>query len=244
MIEPVSYGKTIGDLEAKSSEPAPVSLQTQTEKAEGLVTPPHSTDEPSLPRERKDQKMIFQSLLLSKKHFKIEKRILSAIHRAVRYGRVPVFFTLLLCAITASRARTGWSQEPMQAPQINLSAIAMIESSGNPKAIGRTGDSGLFQITDVVRREYNQRTGARITTADLFNARTATRIADWYLHKRIPEMLRYYKKPVTARNIIIAWNAGIRYVQKGEKLPRVTEQFLKKYEKFFAKKTSQNLNSL
>jgi len=170
----------------------------------------------------------------------LEKRILAAIHRAVRYGRVPVFFTLLLCAITASRARTGWSQEP-GAPQINLSAIAMIESSGNPAAIGRTGDSGLFQITDAVRTEYNKRTGARITTADLFDARTATTIADWYLHKRIPEMLRYYKKPVTARNIIIAWNAGIRYVVRDEPLPRITEQFLKKYENFFASKTRKTL---
>lgn len=243
MIEPVSYGKTIGDLEAKSSEPAPVSIP-QKEKAEGLVTPPPSTEKPSLPRERKDPKMIFQSLLLSKKHFDLEKRILAAIHRAVRYGRVPVFFTLLLCAITASRARTGWSQEPLQAPQINLSAIAIIESSGNPRAIGRTGDSGLFQITDAVRREYNQRTGSRITTADLFNARTATRIADWYLHKRIPEMLRYYKKPVTARNIIIAWNAGILYVVKDKPLPHITEQFLKKYQKFFVPESSKTLKTL
>ena len=158
--------------------------------------------------------------------------------------RVPVFLRSCFARSPQAAPGTGWSQEPLQAPQINLTAIAMIESSGNPKAIGRTGDSGLFQITDVVRREYNQRTGARITTADLFNARTATTIADWYLHKRIPEMLRYYKKPVTARNIIIAWNAGIRYVVKDEPLPKITQQFLKKYQKFFVKKTSQNLNSL
>ncbi len=179
--------------------------------------------------------------LLSKKHIALEKRILAAIKRAVRYGRVAIFFTLFLAVITASRGKVGRAEI---VPQIDLHAIAMIESSGNPKAIGRTGDSGLFQITDGVRREYNQRTGASITPGDLFHAGTSERIADWYLHKRIPEMLRYYKKPVTTRNILISWNAGIWYVVKGGKLPRITNQFLKKYEKFFVKKTSQNLNSL
>lgn len=220
--QPVSCAKTIGDLEAKSSEPALVSIP-QKEKAEGLVTPPPSTDNPSDRSERKDSKMIFQKNLLSKKYLKIEKRILAAIHK----GRGFVFFTILLCAITTARGKHAWSQEP--APRIDLGIIAMIESSGNPSAIGRTGDSGLFQITEPVRKEFNQRTGAHVSRQDLFNAKTSTKIADWYLHKRIPEMLRFFKKPVTTRNIIICWNAGVARVLTKKPLPTTTASFISKY---------------
>ena len=166
--------------------------------------------------------------LLSKKHFALEKRILAAIRRAVRRGRVAIFFALFLAVITASRSKVGHAEI---VPQIDLHAIAMIESSGNPKAVGLAGDSGLFQITPVLLKEYNALTRSAVRQDELFHPGVSRKIADWYLHKRIPQLLRHFKKPVTVRNIIIAWNAGINVVKKGTKIPRVTAQFLKKYER-------------
>lgn len=170
--------------------------------------------------------------LLSKKHLALEKRILAAIRRAARYGRVAIFFALFLAVITASRSRAGHAAEIV--PQIDLHAIAMIESSGNPKAIGLSGDSGLFQITPVLLKEYNALTRSMVHQDDLFHPGVSRKIADWYLHKRIPEMLRRFKKPVTVRNVIIAWNSGIKTVVKGTKIPRVTERYLEKYKNFLS----------
>ena len=166
--------------------------------------------------------------LLSKKHLALEKRILAAIRRAIRYGRVAIFFALFLAVITSSRGRVAHAEI---APQIDLHAIAMIESSGNPKAVGLSGDSGLFQITPVLLKEYNALTHSSVRQDALFNPGVSRKIADWYLHKRIPQRLRHFKKPVTVRNIIIAWNAGIKCVKKGGRIPRITAQFLKKYER-------------
>ena len=43
--------------------------------------------------------------LLSKKHLALEKRILAAIKRAVRYGRVAIFFALFLAAALTIQKR-------------------------------------------------------------------------------------------------------------------------------------------
>lgn len=180
--------------------------------------------------------------LLSKKHLALEKRILAAIRRAVRYGRVAIFFALFLAVITASRSKHGHAAEIV--PQIDLHAIAMIESSGNPKAVGLAGDSGLFQITPVLLKEYNALTRSTVRQDELFHPGISRKIADWYLHKRIPQLLRHFKKPVTVQNIIIAWNAGIKCVKKGGKIPRVTALFLKKYKNFLALNVVKPLKSL
>ena len=118
-------------------------------------------------------------------------------------------------------------------PAIDLNRIMMIESSGNPLAHNKKDDSrGLFQITPICLKEYNNfHPGAEFSMDDLWNASISTLIADWYLNKRIPQMLKYYKKPVTAENILIAYNAGISYVVSGKPLPKITKLYLKKYFK-------------
>ena len=161
----------------------------------------------------------------------IEKRIVAAIHRALRFGRVAIFFALALAAITASRGKMAHAMEtPVR---IDLNAIAMIESSGNPKAVSHDGSIGLFQITPVLLMEYNALTRSNVRQAELFRPEVSRKIADWYLHKRIPAMLRHFKKPVTVRTVLISWNAGINVVKKGTKIPSITSLFLKKYNKIF-----------
>lgn len=113
---------------------------------------------------------------------------------------------------------------------IDVDKIIQIESSGNAKAISRDGfDSiGLMQISKCVRVEYNQYNKTSYTRSDLFNPDVNIAIGKWYLNKRIPQMLRYYKKPVTVTNIIWAYNAGIGNVVKG-RLPEITKRYIKKY---------------
>lgn len=114
---------------------------------------------------------------------------------------------------------------------INIKRIIWIESKGNPLANGWGGARGLCQITPVVLKEYNQFNKTKYKLKDLYKPNTNIKIAKWYLTKRIPQMIRAYKKPVTIDNIIIAYNAGISYVAKGKRPPRITRRYIRRYKK-------------
>lgn len=117
------------------------------------------------------------------------------------------------------------------AVEIDMRAIAQIESSGNPSAWNKRDDSrGLYQITPICLEEWNNYHPAETYTLDdLWDAYINERIAQWYLTVRIPAMLRYYDKPITTHNVITAYNAGISYVAHDKPLPRITQQYLTKY---------------
>ena len=114
---------------------------------------------------------------------------------------------------------------------IILSIIAIIESSNNPLAYNpKTQARGLYQITPICLKEWNNfHPSEHYALNDLFNPQVNEKIAKWYLTKRIPQMLRYYKKPVTIENILICYNAGIKYVLKGV-IPEETKEYIQKYK--------------
>ena len=115
---------------------------------------------------------------------------------------------------------------------VNMDAIKQIESSGNPSAYNRGSQArGLYQITPIVLKEYNQFNHAGYMKEDLFDPEINAIIAEWYIGKRIPAMLKYYKKEVNLTNIIIAYNAGISYVVKNKPLPIETIKYIAKYKK-------------
>lgn len=117
--------------------------------------------------------------------------------------------------------------------KIDLKKIAIIESSGNPLAWNKRDDSrGLFQITPICLKEYNNfHPENEYSMDDLWNTSISTKIADWYLNIRIPQMLKYYDKPPSVENILISYNAGISYVAHDKPLPRITKAYLKKYSR-------------
>ncbi len=121
-----------------------------------------------------------------------------------------------------------------RAELINLAVIAKIESGGNPQAISKAGAVGLYQIMPCVLQEYNARYNLRLSKNDLYNPEVNTKIASWYLSNRIPQMLRYYKKEVSVKNVLWAYNAGIGNVVKG-RLPLETKNYLIKYDKLTKK---------
>lgn len=120
---------------------------------------------------------------------------------------------------------------------IDLDAVAQIESSGCLQKQGRYEHAvGCFQITAPVVAEWNQfHPDEKIQHQDLMDNNLNRRVADWYLNKRIPAMIRHFKKPDTIENRLIAYNAGIAYVKNGKSLPAITQSYLKKYERLVRK---------
>ncbi len=118
-------------------------------------------------------------------------------------------------------------------PAINMEAIAQIESSGNPRAWNKRDDSrGLFQITPICLKEWNNfHPKDQLTMDDLWDASVNRKVAEWYINVRIPAMLRHYNKPESVANQIVAYNAGISYVVKNKPLPKITRDYLAKYER-------------
>lgn len=117
-------------------------------------------------------------------------------------------------------------------PEVNLSIIAQIESSGRASAVGDGGKSlGKFQLSSAVFSDYNKANKTRLNARSCaLDALCSEAVADWYLHTRIPQMLSAYKVPVTVSNILVAYNAGIKSAKLG-RIPPVTKNYLIKYKR-------------
>lgn len=115
---------------------------------------------------------------------------------------------------------------------IDMRIIKQIESGGDPNAVSHCGAIGLYQIMpSAALKEFNDFNSADFTKDDLFNPNINYIVANWYMNKRIPQMLRHYGREVSIRNQIIAYNAGIYYVKNDHlPLPNETINYLRKYE--------------
>ena len=129
---------------------------------------------------------------------------------------------LVMVAIVFSAAKNVHAE-------IDLNVIAQIESSGNAAAVGDGGKAlGKFQLHQDVVVEYNRFHNTRYSHRIALDSTISSKIAHWYLHKRIPQMLRHFKKPVTTENVLIAYNAGILNAVRG-RIPTTTKKYLTKY---------------
>ena len=61
-----------------------------------------------------------------------------------------------------------------------VKALTWIESRHNPFAVGVNQDHGLFQITPIRLKDYNQRTGSKYSLADCFDVNISRKIFDYY----------------------------------------------------------------
>jgi soluble lytic murein transglycosylase-like protein len=124
---------------------------------------------------------------------------------------------------------------PVYAEQVNLKIISYIESHNNPMAYNRHSQArGQYQIMPILLKEYNNFNKTNYTLQDLFNAKVNEQIAYWYLEKRIPQLLRHYKKEITIDNLLWAYNAGIGNLLKGN-IPIETKNYIKKYKQLSKK---------
>lgn len=119
------------------------------------------------------------------------------------------------------------------AEEVNLRIIAQIESSNNPNAIGKSGEIGLYQISPIALEEFNSwlisTNREPLTRRDLFNPVINKMIAETYFDYFIPHWLADYGKSDTISNKLIAWNAGMRAIEKGY-VPKSTKEYIKKYK--------------
>lgn len=142
--------------------------------------------------------------------------------KVLDYMRKSGALLIMMLFVTSARA------------EIDLNIIAQIESSNNPLADSFAGAKygrGLYQISEVCLKEYVERKGLIcINPKSLYNPVLNKQIAEWYLKDRIPQMLRWYKKPITDNNILWAYNAGIGMVIKGI-MPEETRKYIIKYHK-------------
>ena len=135
---------------------------------------------------------------------------------------------MLVCCIWATVGRC----EPVT---VDLAIVAQIESSGNPDAYNaRSGATGMYQIMPVCLKDYNQyHKSSQYTMQEMFDPAKARIISDWYLHKRIPVLLRSVEVPVTLEHVLYAYNAGAGTVGKWyrgkRKLSKETREYYQKY---------------
>jgi hypothetical protein len=110
---------------------------------------------------------------------------------------------------------------------IDMNAIAMVESSMNPKAYNkRTEAKGLYQITPIVLKQYIEQGGEK---GDLFDREYSEKVARYYIFWLM-------QRTKTVEELLIAWNWGIgnlRKYQAGKKrLPKETKDFIRKYKSY------------
>ena len=128
-----------------------------------------------------------------------------------------------------------------------IPSIIMCESGGNPHAVSPVGAIGLFQITPIVLKEWNQHGGTfhedygigfrefiQFNIADLYNVKVNYAIADWYLHR----LKNYYlKENYTPERMLHAWNGGITKLRKYNydcsKMPRESRNFSRKVMRLY-----------
>lgn len=114
--------------------------------------------------------------------------------------------------------------------RVDLTIIREIESNNNPYADNGIA-FGLYGITKICLQEYNQFNNCTYVKEDLLNKYKNEKIAKWYIYKRLPDMIKAYNQKPTVKNIIIAYNGGIKYIKyKDLELPAETKNYLKKYE--------------
>ena len=87
-----------------------------------------------------------------------------------------------------------------------LSAMIMVESSGNDRAVGAKGETGSLQISKVLLRDLTRITGRTYPVRDTFNRATSCQIAVTYLTYYVNETR--LKRPPTARDYAFVWNRG------------------------------------
>lgn len=166
--------------------------------------------------------------MLNTKHLREHYRLIRIKQQANRIGAILALTALIMLGLIAICHAT---------PTIDLQAIAMIESSNNPMAIGDNGKAyGLYQLHNSVVADFNRKNGTKYRHRDMLNKIIATKVASWYFNIEIPRLLKHYGIKSSLLNITLCYNWGIgnvvKWHKKGAKyneIPKTTKKYYKKY---------------
>jgi soluble lytic murein transglycosylase-like protein len=95
--------------------------------------------------------------------------------------------------------------------EIDLNALAMVESTNNPNAVSFLGAKygrGKFQISEILLKSYNERFKTRYSPQELFKPDVNRAVCLWALNEEIPRLLRHYGKEVTLEAVLQSYNLG------------------------------------
>jgi len=126
---------------------------------------------------------------------------------------------------------------PKASPQINISKIASIESSNNPKAENkRSGARGLLQITKPTWEEMTRKMNVQWSWEEAFDSNKNRKVGSYYLNIEIPRLLKHYNLEDNLENRLAAYNWGVGNLKGnngvgGSKLPEETKSYIAKYKK-------------
>ncbi len=115
------------------------------------------------------------------------------------------------------------------AQEIDLNALAQVESSNNPKAVSFLGvkyGRGWLQVSEVALADYNASHSHKIAPESLFDKETNIRVASWYI-TRLKRYLRHYGVEVNLENLLSAYNLGAKSVANGKRADRYIEKYYK-----------------
>lgn len=146
--------------------------------------------------------------------------------RTLRYTMALIFLGIITMAFSFSYAEI----------RIDLEAVKTIESDGDSLAFnGRTKCYGLYQISEVCLKDYNQLNQTVYCPQDLFNPQLNEKIAAWYF-KKLNLYLEHYGIPASITTLIAAYNWGIgnvvRWYANGaaySALPQATQRYIERY---------------
>lgn len=157
---------------------------------------------------------------------------------------------LFLLLIGKSKAEGYFGLLP--AKNINMKAICIIESSENPYAVNeKTHCYGAFQISYVLLTEWNKIKNQNLTILSLYYFDTNYAISKWYWDERLPELMFWFGIPLKTDYLIACYNWGVGNVfkwykngAKWNRLPKETQNYIKRYHQLADKKLIQNAESL
>lgn len=114
---------------------------------------------------------------------------------------------------------------------IDLDKVSEILSSGNVRAYDKdTNGLGLFLITPFIVADWNTFHQHQFNHSEMYDFHKSLQVIRWYLGSRVPQMLRYYHRPITVKTILTCWGMGIKHAL-GNRTFKETKEFLEKYEK-------------
>lgn len=144
--------------------------------------------------------------------------------------RSAVILIASIIGITIICLFSSCQMTPVWAAEIDLRIIAQIESNNDPLAYNKSsGAVGMYQITPVCLMDYNELIRDRFELSEMFDEHKAFIVANWYLNKRIPRLLKHFKLADTTENRLRAYNSGIGTLFEGM-YPAETRNYVKKYQ--------------
>jgi len=140
---------------------------------------------------------------------------------------------------------------------IDIHKIVQIESSGDPNAVNKTsGARGLCQLMKATWLDIVVKMDKDWEWNDAFNPEKNKSVADYYINKEIPRLLKHYKVEDTIETRLAAYNWGIgnlvklikrdpkHYYHWMDMLPKETKNYIIKYKSIKEKKINEQLEWL